>query len=370
MEPDNSPPPSSPNPQRPVVAQVVPEPLARPPRRRIRILGPLVIVMLVLLLGGSVLLNLGLIGLVGMGSLSSDRSVQEQHFSHQSGAANKVAIVSVEGVIITGDGFFKRQIDRVRDDDSVKAIVLRVNSPGGTISGSDYMYHHLKKLADEREIPVVVSMGGIAASGGYYVSMAVGDRPDTIYAEPTTWTGSIGVIIPHYDCSVLLNDKLGITEDSIASHKLKGMGGLAKAMTPQEKAIFQALVDDSFARFKSIVRDGRPRFKKDPGALDRLATGQVYSADQALAAGLVDKLGFLEDAVDRAIALTGLDEDEVEVVRYKPEPTLTDLLLGAKAQSRTPDVATLLDMTAPRAYYLSTSLPALVASSRAARGEP
>lgn len=366
MEPDNASPPPPQNPQRPVVAQVVPEPFGRPPRRKARILGPLVVITLLLLLGGSVLLNLGLIGLVGMGSLGSDRHVQEQHFSHQSGAANKVAIISVEGVILTGEGFFKRQIDRVRDDKSVKAVVLRVNSPGGTISGSDYMYHHLKKLADEREIPIVVSMGGIAASGGYYVSMAVGDQPDTIYAEPTTWTGSIGVIIPHYDLSELLNKKLGVVEDSIVSHKLKGMGGFAKPMTPQEKAILQALVDDSFARFKGIVKDGRPKFKKDPAALDRLATGQVYSADQALAAGLVDKLGFLEDAVDRAIALTGLDKDEVEVVRYKPEPTLADLLLGVKAERREPDLAALLDMTAPRAYYLSTSLPALVASSRAA----
>ena len=368
MEPDISSPPPPQGPQRPVVAQVVPESFGQPPRRRFRILGPLLLITLLLVLAGSVLLNLGLLSLLGLGALDSDRRVQERHFSHQPGAADKVAILSVEGVILGGEGFFKRQIDRAREDERVKAVVLRVNSPGGTVSGSDYMYHHLKKLSEEREIPIVVSMGGIAASGGYYVSMAVGDRPDTIYAEPTTWTGSIGVIIPHYDLSKMLNEKLGIEEDSIASHRLKGMGSFAKPMTEEEKAIFQTLVDDSFTRFKDIVQDGRPKFKKDPESLDRLATGQVYSADQALANGLVDKIGFLEEAVDRAIALAGLDGEEVEVVRYKPEPTLADLLLGAKAESRTLDMATLLDMTVPRAYYLCTRLPPVAGSAPAGGG--
>ena len=124
-------------------------------------------------------------------------------------------------------------------------------------------------------------MGGIAASGGYYVSMAVGDTPDTIFAEPTTWTGSIGVIIPHYNLADLMDD-WGIKEDTIASHRLKTMGSLAKPMTEEERKIFQGLVDDSFGRFKEIIRDGRPKFRKDPAALDKLATGQVFTAEQAL----------------------------------------------------------------------------------------
>src|SRR5688500_19769660 len=103
-----------------------------------------------------------------------------------------------------GDGFVKRQIDRIREDENVKAIVVRVDSPGGTVTGSDYIYHHLKKLRKEKNVPIVVSMGGMAASGGYYVSMAVGDEKDTIFAEPTCETGSIGVILPHYDLSGLM----------------------------------------------------------------------------------------------------------------------------------------------------------------------
>ena len=104
-----------------------------------------------------------------------------------------MAIITVSGVIVDGDGYVKKQIERVRQDEDVKAIVLRVNTPGGTVTGSDYILHHLNRLRAERKLPLVVSMGSVAASGGYYVSMAVGDQPQSIYAEPTTTTGSIGV---------------------------------------------------------------------------------------------------------------------------------------------------------------------------------
>ena len=114
----------------------------------------------------------------------------------------KIAIIDVAGAIMEGEGFVKRQIDaRAGRHRASSAVVLRVNSPGGTVTGSDYIYHHLRELVDERKLPMVVSMGSICASGGYYVAMAVGDEPDAIFAEPTTWTGSIGVIIPHYDLS-------------------------------------------------------------------------------------------------------------------------------------------------------------------------
>ena len=117
------------------------------------------------------------------------KGTQERFHSGAEKGRDKVAIIALRGVIMEGDGFVKRQIDRVRKDKRVKAIVLRVDSPGGTVTGSDYIYHHLKRLRQERDIPLVVSMGSIAASGGYYVSMAVGDQERTIFAEPTTTTG-------------------------------------------------------------------------------------------------------------------------------------------------------------------------------------
>ncbi len=357
MDP-NSQPQGSHEPLTPV--EIVDERPPRRPRRRISVLGGLFIVLLLLGLGVSLMLNVGL--LFGGAAMDSPRKVRERFFSHERHASDKIVIISVSGMILDeDDGFVKRQIDQAREDDDVKAVVLRVNSPGGTVTGSDYIYHHLREMREDRRFPVVVSMGSLAASGGYYVSMAVGETPDCIFAEPTTWTGSIGVIIPHYDLSTLLG-KWGVEDDSIASHPLKNMGSFAKQMTEEERQIFQDLVDETFGRFKGIVQSGRPKFKEDPEALDKLATGQVYTAEQALELGLVDKIGFLEEAVDRAIELANLDKDDVRVVKYRREPTLVDILIGAKASQRSFDLAEVLDLTVPRAYYLWSRVPPLVRS--------
>ena len=329
-----------------------------PPPRRGRSSAALALglmAVLAVVVGGVVLMGFAAVALVGLGS---DDQTEEHYHSLARHAGDKVAIITVEGTILDGDGFAKKQIDRVREDKHVKAIVLRVNSPGGSVTGSDYLYHHLTKLAKEREIPIVVSMGGIAASGGYYVAMAVGDQPDTIFAEPTTWTGSIGVVIPHYNMAGLMQ-KWEIEEDSVKSHPLKQMGTPTKKMTAEERTIFQALVDDSFGRFKQIVLAGRPKLRDNPKILDRVATGQVFTTRDALAAGLVDREGFIEDAIDRAIELAGLDKDRTKVVKYKRRTGLLDFGLSARAGSRGPDLATLLDMTTPRAYYLCTWLPSM-----------
>src|SRR6185312_14711822 len=111
--------------------------------------------------------------------------VEEKYVSGEKTAQDKIAIITISGVIMESEGFVKHQIDKVKDDKHVKAVVVRVDSPGGTVSGSDFIFHHLKRLRNEKSIPLVVSMGGMAASGGYYVSMAVGDKDDTIFAEPT-----------------------------------------------------------------------------------------------------------------------------------------------------------------------------------------
>jgi protease-4 len=321
------------------------------------------LLLLLLGLGGSILLNFLLAGAIAFSSIETEPKIQEKFVSHNANASAKVAIITVEGAIMEGDGFVKREIDRAQKDDEVKAVVVRVVSPGGTVSGSDFIYHHLRLLAQKRKIPVVVSMGGIAASGGYYLSMAVGDTPDTIYAEPTTWTGSIGVVIPHYNLVDLIKH-VGIADDTIASHRLKTMGSLTKPMTEEERKIFQALVDDSFGRFKEIVRSGRPKFRKDPAALDRLATGQVFSADQALKGGLVDKIGFIDDAIDRAIQLAGLRSDDVRVVKYKPEPSLAAILSGGDARIAPLDPTAMIQHMSPQAYYLYSELPALFTNGR------
>ena len=350
----------------PVRPEVVAEAAPAPPRKKSRILAKLLLVFLLLGFAGSLAVNMLLLLAVGLtGSFDSEDRVQEKYFSLDHRGQDKVAILSIEGTIISGEGFFKQQVDHaIQDakDGRLKALVVRVNSPGGTITGSDYMYHHLHRLAEETKIPIVVSMGGLAASGGYYVSMCVGDTPESIFAEPTTWTGSIGVVIPHYNLGVLM-DKWGIQEDAIASGRLKTMGSFARKMTDEERTVFKELVDDGFTRFKDIIKQGRPKFRKDPEALDLLATGQIFTADQALKNGLVDKIGFIDDAIDRAIRLAHLDKDNVKVVKYKAEPRLSDLLFGIQGrQQQSLDLSALLEAATPRAYYLCTWLPVLAGS--------
>ena len=317
------------------------------------------------LLGISILMNISLLG--NEQTLDGEHTVKERYHSLERSAHDKIGIITVEGAIMHSDGFIKHQIDHVRKDKNVKAVVLRIDSPGGTVTGSDYLYHHLQELIRDRDIPMVVSMGGIAASGGYYLAMAAGDKP-VIFAEPSTWTGSVGVIIPHYDVSGLL-ERFDVVDDSISSDPMKQMGSLTRKWPKEEHekemAIMKGLVDASFARFKEIVLASRSPLRNNPEWQETVFSGRVFAADQAKANGLVDELGYIENAIDKAIKLAGLKKDHVEVVKYVKQAGLLDqLLVGAQGESRSQrELAALLELSAPRAYYLSSWLPVLSASS-------
>ncbi len=313
-----------------------------------------------------------LLFLVVLGAMfnKSENKIQEKHHSLSKTASNKIAIIKVEGTIVGSEGFVKDQIERVRDDDSVKAVIVRIDSPGGTVTGSDYIYHHLKRLATQKQIPLVVSMGSMAASGGYYVAMAAGGTENTIYAEPTTWTGSIGVIIPHYDLAKLLNE-WHIDDDSVASHPLKMMGSptrdLPEPFKAEEQKILEGLVQSSFEGFKEIVLASRPALRGDQAKQDVVFTGRIFTAKQAQENLLVDQLGFIEDAIDRAIELANLERDSTRVVEFKkPVGVLDTLLFGSQSQgrARTFDLASLADLTVPRPYYLCTWMPVLAGLAR------
>jgi protease-4 len=293
-----------------------------------------------------------------------DGRVVEKYHSLARTAAAKVAIVTLSGPIMGGEGFIRAQIDQVADDEAVKAIVLRVDSPGGTVSGSDEIHHRLADLAGKRKLPVVVSMGGIAASGGYYVAMANGGREDVIFAEPATLTGSIGVIIPHFDLSQAIK-RFDIRDDSIASGPLKEMLSPTKERPPEmaerERKLLQALVDDMFVRFKEIVRAGRP--KLDAEAVDKVATGQIFTATQAKEAGLVDRIGFLEDAVARAVELAGLTAETARAVKYtKPKGLLDEIVGGGSGAASRLSLEAFAELTTPRGWYLCSWAPAVVRS--------
>ncbi len=264
----------------------------------------------------------------------------------------KVAVITVDGAIMSTDDFINEQIEDVLDDKSVKAIVLRMDTPGGSVSASDYYYNKLTKLRKERKIPIVVSMGGVCASGGYYMAMACGtENEGVLFAEPTTWTGSIGVIISSYDFSGLAA-KIGVKEDSIKSHELKGMGSLTRPFTEKEREILQALVDDAFGRFQNVIYTGRKQFAENHDALIPLATGQVYTTRDALNFGLVDREGYLEDAIDRALELAKLDKKTTQVYRYSEMTTLSDILTASEAKMGEKPEQLLRQLAVPRAYYL------------------
>lgn len=302
--------------------------------------------------------------------------ITEKYHSGSTNATttDKIAIITISGAIMDGDGFAQQQIEKIKKDDHIKGVVLRIDSPGGSVSASDYIYHHLKELRvaklkklkektpdEKHEFPMIVSMGSMAASGGYYIAMAVGDQPQSIYAEPTTTTGSIGVLIPHYDISGLL-EKYDIKDDTIATHPRKTMLSMTKEMTPEERELVRDYINESFSRFKDIIKEGRPHFKKDESALNELATGEIFSAQQAKKSGLVDEIGFIEAAIDRTIELAKLDKEKVRVVKYENPNTLFGMQLAQAKSTNATALEALMELATPKAYYMCTSLPPLMRS--------
>jgi protease-4 len=241
-----------------------------------------------------------------------------------------VAMVRVEGTLVSGkeeDWLLSdsgnvysesiiEQLQRADSSPSVKAIVLRVNSPGGGVVASDEIYHALLEL----ETPVVVSMSEVAASGGYYISCGA----DEIVANPTTLTGSIGVIGTSPNLEGLL-DKIGIQVTVIKSGDMKDALSPFREPTEEELEYYQKIIDEAYAQFVGIVAEGRGL---PPDQVREIADGRVYTGLQALELGLVDELGNFPEAIDLAAELGGI-EGEPQVIDYGGPPSLMDILLGA-----------------------------------------
>jgi protease-4 len=274
-----------------------------------------------------------------------ESKLSEKFIGGVSTAKAKIAVITISGIITESeDGFVPKQIKQALKDKEVKGIVLRVDSPGGTMTGSDYYLYLLKKLKEKRNLPVAVSMGSTAASGGYYVSMC----GDEIFAEPTTITGSIGVIVPMYK-GVGLCEKIGIESTPVTSGPLKTMGSFDKPLTAEQRAVWQNLVDDNFARFKKVIRECRSAFDKEPEKLDKLATGQIYTANEAVSNGLIDKIGYLDDAVEAVRKKTGLSEHKA--IRYRSKTSVSDMF-SIKAPETVLSMKNVFNMTVPKVYLL------------------
>ena len=203
----------------------------------------------------------------------------------------------------------REELKKATADEKVKALVIRVNTPGGTVTASDVIYRELELFRREKPIPIIAVMMDVAASGGYYVSLAA----DTIVAHPTTVTGSIGVIMLTFNAEGLMQ-KLGVAANAVKSAERKDMGSPFRAMTPEERAIFQSVIDDLYRQFVAKVVERR----KLPEATARtLADGRVYTADQALTNKLIDRIGYMPDAIDMARKAAGVDKAKV-VVYHRP----------------------------------------------------
>jgi len=241
-----------------------------------------------------------------------------------SGSGDKIAIVEINDVIMDSEKPVE-QIKKFREDKSIKAIILRINSPGGGVAASQEIYEEVKRTRDSGKI-IVVSMGSIAASGGYYI--AVGSS--LIIANPGTITGSIGVIAQFISIKDLA-EKLGITQTTIKSGSLKDAGSPFKQMNDSDKAYFQDVVDNSFMQFLDVVAAER---KMDKETLKQYANGRVFTGLQAKEYGLIDSLGTFEDAIRITSKMAGI-EGEPRIVREKKQFSIFEELLGSKMEDVT-----------------------------------
>ncbi|WP_194975181.1 signal peptide peptidase SppA [Aquiflexum lacus] len=238
---------------------------------------------------------------------------------------NRIAVIVAEGDIMSGemDGTigsdkFKEEIKKARLNKDIKAIVLRINSPGGSALASEVIWRELEEAKKEK--PLIASMGEVAASGGYYIAAGA----DTIVAQPNTITGSIGIFALWFNAQGLLNNKLGITTDVVKTGEFSDFLSPTRKVSEMEKAIFQGQVEEGYDIFLSRVAEGRNKSKED---IMKVASGRVWTGNQARQNGLVDVLGSLEDAIQIA-ANKAQVSDDFRIVYYPQEKPWFERFLG------------------------------------------
>jgi protease-4 len=245
-------------------------------------------------------------------------------------SSNRIAVIFAEGEIVDGnaDGAissekFAKEIRKARKDENIKAIVLRVNSPGGSILASDVIWREMSEAKKVK--PVIVSMGEVAASGGYYIAAPA----DTIVAQPNTITGSIGIFGILFNVQELVNDKLGVTTDVVSTGELSDFGNMARPLTEVERTIIQSSVEDGYETFISRVAEGRGMH---PDSVRKVASGRVWTGSQAKARGLVDVLGGLDTAIGIAAAKIKVGEDYRVVYYPEKKPWFEELMVSFSDQ--------------------------------------
>ena len=255
---------------------------------------------------------------------------------------DKILLLDVAGVISEEkpDGWvekpdmvarIKEELKKAEADKAVKAVVLRINSPGGTVTASDIIYHEIVSFKERTGRKVIASIGDVGASGGYYIAMA----SDRILALPTTITGSIGVIMLHVNLQGLM-EKVGVGAESIKSGAHKDMGIPTKPLAPEDRELFQTMINNMYARFLEVVGQGRKGLSAD--RIKTLADGRIYTATQAKEAGLIDDIGYLDQAIDLAKSEAGIKE--AKVILYSRSGEYTNNIYSQAIQKEANPLAT------------------------------
>lgn len=308
--------------------------------------------LLVLGLGLSLLFNLGMFAAFRDYFANVEAPIERFHSGEET-ARDKIVILKMDGTIMPPyTERILKQIRYLEKADNVKGVLLMVDSPGGFVGDSDEIYHSLRKLADKHKI--FVHMKGMAASGGYYISMGAGPN-GRIFAEPTTWTGSIGVIIPRYDVSQLA-EKFGVAVEPLKTGEFKDALSPFRPLTERERKVWENILTQAFEQFITVIDTNRDNLTAEQ--VKSLATGQIYTAKDALESGLIDEICYEDETLEKFKQALGLTN--VRVVTYEHPQTLSDILLGsAKTQSMKDPAHTLLESSVPRALYYFSWLPPL-----------
>ena len=264
----------------------------------------------------TVIALLALLGIFGVGAiLSIWWTVGNTSFL----AGGRVAVVPLRGVI-TDEAAFTKTLDGFREDPGVRAFVIEIESPGGTVGASQSIFEAIRALRDDDDRPVLAWMGDVGASGGYYAAVGA----DSVFALPGTMTGSIGVIMEFPNAEELFR-KVGVDWEVVASAEHKDLGGYARALSPDDREILEELVSDVHEQFVEVVSDNRDL---DRETVRRLADGRVFTGRQANELGLVDGLMTLPETIELAGRMAGLGADPTVVRPREPTLNLFDLIGG------------------------------------------
>jgi protease IV len=278
--------------------------------------------------------TIGFFGLIFVGMYYGDNEVS------LGGFGDRIAVVEVFGGIYDSEPIV-RQLKKWGNSNSVSAIVLHVDSPGGGVAPSQEIYDEILRVREEDGKYVIVSMSSVAASGGYLISCAA----DEIMANPGTITGSIGVIMQFMTAGKLLN-KIGVDYERVQAGKLKAVGAFDRSMMPEERAMLQSMVKDAYEQFIDVVAEGR---KLDRTEVYSIADGSVYTGRQAMELGLVDTLGSFEDAIRMAADMAGISGKPRVVKETRPQKGLWDFMGSLFGEVH--EVAS-GNMAGPRVLYL------------------